>query len=44
MANTQKKSHFATVQEAARKDVERAFGVLQKRFAIVRGPVIILPT
>jgi hypothetical protein len=34
----QKKSHFAKKQEEARKDVERAFGVLQSRFAIVRGP------
>ena len=34
----QKKSHFAQRQEAARKDVERAFGVLQARFAVVRGP------
>ncbi|XP_042958339.1 uncharacterized protein LOC122293939 [Carya illinoinensis] len=33
-----KKKHFAACQESARKDVERAFGVLQSRFAIVRGP------
>jgi hypothetical protein len=30
--------HFATIQESARKDIERTFGVLQKRWAIVRGP------
>eukprot|EP00267_Zea_mays_P031589 XP_008663989.1 uncharacterized protein LOC103642509 [Zea mays] len=30
--------HFTTVQESARKDIERTFGVLQKRWAIVRGP------
>jgi hypothetical protein len=35
----QKKSHFTKKQEEARKDVERAFGVLQSRFAIVCGPV-----
>ena len=34
-----KKKYFATQQEACRKDVERAFGVLQSRFAIVKGPV-----
>jgi len=33
-----KKSHSTQAQEAARKDVERAFGVLQSRFAIIRGP------
>ncbi|KAL4589025.1 hypothetical protein LXL04_001927 [Taraxacum kok-saghyz] len=33
-----KKKLFAMKQEACRKDVERAFGVLQSRFAIVAGP------
>jgi len=33
-----KRKYFAKAQEAARKDVERAFRVLQSRFAIVRGP------
>ena len=29
-----KNSHFAKVQDACRKDVERAFGVLQSRFLL----------
>ena len=33
-----KRSLFATTQESTRNDVERAFGVLQAQFAIVRGP------
>ncbi|XP_028117584.1 uncharacterized protein LOC114315204 [Camellia sinensis] len=33
-----KQIYFAKAQESARKDIERAFGVLQARFAIVQGP------
>jgi hypothetical protein len=33
-----KDQNFAAAQESQRKDVECAFGVLQARFAIVRGP------
>ena len=35
---TRKEAWFTKAQESARKDIERAFGVLQARFAIVRGP------
>ncbi|XP_075658840.1 uncharacterized protein LOC142628678 [Castanea sativa] len=33
-----KNSLFAKTQESTRKDVKRAFGMLQARFAIVHGP------
>ncbi|XP_056862352.1 uncharacterized protein LOC130510036 [Raphanus sativus] len=36
-----KASLFAEHQESTRKDVERAFGVLQSRFAIVRNPALL---
>uniref|UniRef100_A0A0D3API2 Myb-like domain-containing protein n=1 Tax=Brassica oleracea var. oleracea TaxID=109376 RepID=A0A0D3API2_BRAOL len=34
----EKNSLFAKTQETVRKDVERAFGVLQARFAVVKNP------
>ncbi|XP_017245657.1 uncharacterized protein LOC108217333 [Daucus carota subsp. sativus] len=33
-----KRKYFAIAQVSVRKDVERAFGVLQSRFAMIRGP------
>jgi hypothetical protein len=38
MPQGEKRKLFAKRQESVRKDVERAFGVLQSRFAIVFGP------
>ncbi|XP_074321996.1 uncharacterized protein LOC141659144 [Apium graveolens] len=34
----EKRKLFSKYQEGQRKDVKRAFGVLQSRFAIIRGP------
>jgi hypothetical protein len=34
-----KRKYFASKQESAIKDVERAFRVLQSCFAIIRGPI-----
>ncbi|KAI3520786.1 hypothetical protein L1887_10238 [Cichorium endivia] len=36
--NDEKRLRFKAVQEGARKDIERAFGVLKKRFNIIYNP------
>ncbi|XP_020272171.1 uncharacterized protein LOC109847350 [Asparagus officinalis] len=36
-SDDKKKQYFAMMQEACRKDAERAFSVLQSRFAIIKG-------
>ncbi|XP_073367895.1 uncharacterized protein [Aegilops tauschii subsp. strangulata] len=36
----EKRQRFAQMQESARKDVERAFGVLQSRWGIIRNPTL----
>ncbi|XP_024010052.1 putative nuclease HARBI1 [Eutrema salsugineum] len=36
----EKARKFAEVQQSTRKDVERAFGVLQSRFAIIKNPAL----
>lgn len=33
-----REKYFAAAQESAKKNVERAFGVLQARFSIICGP------
>ncbi|GJY00330.1 ALP1-like protein isoform X1, partial [Tanacetum coccineum] len=38
VANDAKHSYFKKRQESARKDVERAFGVLQRRWGIIQQP------
>ncbi|XP_021836915.2 uncharacterized protein [Spinacia oleracea] len=40
LPQTAKHKLFTTKQESARKDVERAFGVLQARFAIIRNSAL----
>ncbi|XP_024016122.1 uncharacterized protein LOC112089284 [Eutrema salsugineum] len=42
LTQSEKARLFATTQESVRKDIERAFGVLQPRFAIVKKPGSIL--
>ncbi|XP_024004851.1 putative nuclease HARBI1 [Eutrema salsugineum] len=41
LPQSEKEQRFAKIQESVRKDVERAFGVLQARFAIIKNPALI---
>ncbi|XP_010450590.1 PREDICTED: uncharacterized protein LOC104770160 [Camelina sativa] len=41
LPQTPKASLFADRQESYRKDVERAFGVLQARFAVIKNPCLL---
>ena len=38
MSGDEKKKYFVSRQEICRKDVERCFGVLEARFAIIHNP------
>jgi hypothetical protein len=38
--NDEKKQVFTKYQESYRKDVERAFGILQARFSVIRNPAL----
>ena len=40
--NTQQEKYYTKWQEGARKDIERAFGVLQGRFKFMERPVHLL--
>jgi hypothetical protein len=37
-AQDEKQAHYSKMQESTRKDIERCFGVLQRRFRIIANP------